>query len=118
VNDVVIVGGGVIGLATAWRSLGRGLRVTVADPSPASKASHVAAGMLTPVSELSYGEESLLRLGLASRDRYPSFVAELEELTGHDTGFRGDGTLKVALDPDDLAVIDDLRRYGNARRKY
>jgi glycine oxidase len=111
VDDVVIVGGGVIGLATAWRSLERGLRVTVADPAPGSKASHVAAGMLTPVSELSYGEEAVLRLGLASRDRYPSFVAELEEVSGRSTGFRADGTLQVALDADDLAVLDELRRF-------
>jgi glycine oxidase len=111
VDDVVIVGGGVIGLATAWRSLGRGLRVTVADPEPATKASYVAAGMLAPVSELTYGEEALLRLGLASRDRYPSFVAELEEVSGRATGFRGDGTLQVALDSDDLAVLDELRRF-------
>jgi glycine oxidase len=111
VDDVVIVGGGVIGLATAWRSLERGLRVTVADPTPAGKASHVAAGMLTPVSELSYGEEAVLRLGLASRDRYPSFVAELEEVSGRSTGFRADGTLQVALDADDLAVLDELRRF-------
>ncbi|HEY0537266.1 MAG TPA: glycine oxidase ThiO [Actinoallomurus sp.] len=110
-GDVIIVGGGVIGLATAWRSLERGLRVTVADPEPASKASHVAAGMLTPVSELSYGEEALLRLGLASRERYPSFVAELEEVSGRQTGFRDDGTLQVALDSDDLAVLDELRRF-------
>jgi glycine oxidase len=111
VDDVVIVGGGVIGLATAWRSLERGLRVTVADPTPAGKASHVAAGMLTPVSELSYGEEAVLRLGLASRDRYPSFVAELEEVSGRSTGFRADGTLQVALDADDLAVLGELRRF-------
>jgi glycine oxidase len=111
VDDVIVVGGGVIGLATAWRSLSRGLRVTVADPEPGSKATHVAAGMLTPVSELTYGEEPLLRLGLASRERYPAFVAELEEVSGLGTGFRGDGTLQVALDGDDLAVLEDLRRF-------
>lgn len=110
-DDVVVVGGGVIGLATAWRSLARGLRVTVADPDPGSKATHVAAGMLTPVSELTYGEEPLLRLGLASRDRYPAFVAELEEVSGLGTAFRGDGTLQVALDGDDLAVLEELRRF-------
>lgn len=110
-DDVVVVGGGVIGLATAWRALGRGLRVTVADPEPGGKATLVAAGMLTPVSELSYGEEALLRLGLASRDRYPSFVAELEEVSGLATGFRDDGVLQVALDGDDLAVLEELRRF-------
>ena len=109
--DVVIVGAGVIGLATAWRAAARGLSVTVVDPRPGSGASHVAAGMLAPVSELAYGEDSLARLGMASRDRYPAFVTELEELTGHDTGYRHDGTLQVAFDSDDLAFLDDLRRF-------
>jgi glycine oxidase len=108
---VVIVGAGVIGLVTAWRAVQRGLTVTLVDPEPASGASHVAAGMLTPVSELTYGEEPLLRLGLASRDRYPSFVAELEELTGQRTGHRADGLLEVAFDGDDLGYLDDLRRF-------
>jgi glycine oxidase len=112
--DVVIVGGGVIGLATAWRSLVRGLTVTVVDPEPGSAASRVAAGMLTPVTELSYGEEALLRLGLTSRDRYSSFVAELEEISGLGTGYRDDGTVQVALDSDDLAVLADLRRFQNS----
>ncbi|MCW2918620.1 MAG: glycine oxidase ThiO [Actinomycetia bacterium] len=110
-RDVVIVGAGVIGLVTAWRAAQRGLTVTLVDPEPGSKASHVAAGMLTPVSEVTYGEEPLLRLGLASRDRYPAFVAELEEVTGHDTGHRADGLLEVAFDGDDLGYLDDLRRF-------
>jgi glycine oxidase len=111
---VVIVGGGVIGLATAWRSLARGMRVTVVDPEPAGKASHVSAGMLAPVGELNYGEEPLLRLGLASRARYGSFVAELEEVSGRETGYRADGILEVALDADDLAVLGDLRLFQDS----
>ncbi|MEV0398948.1 glycine oxidase ThiO [Actinoallomurus sp. NPDC050550] len=110
-RHVVIVGGGVIGLGIAWRSLTRGIRVTVVDPEPASKASRVAAGMLTPVTELGYGEDALLRLGIVSRDRFPSFVAELEEVSGVDTAFRRDGVLQVALDADDLAVLEELRRF-------
>ncbi|MEU5881719.1 glycine oxidase ThiO [Spirillospora sp. NPDC047279] len=109
--DIVIIGAGVIGLATAWRAAARGAAVTLVDPEPASGASSVAAGMLTPVSELTYGEEPLLRLGLASRERYGAFIAELEELTGHDTGYRGDGILEVAFDSDDLGYLDDLRRF-------
>ncbi|REE99559.1 glycine oxidase ThiO [Thermomonospora umbrina] len=109
--DVVIIGAGVIGSAIAWRAATRGLRVTVIDPDPASGASHVAAGMLTPVSELTYGEEPLLHLGIASRDRYASFVAELEDASGLETGYRSDGILEVAFDTDDLAFLDDLRRF-------
>ncbi|MFI0368035.1 glycine oxidase ThiO [Actinomadura sp. 1N219] len=109
--EIVIVGGGVIGLATAWRAAAGGAAVTLVDPAPASGATAVAAGMLTPVSELTYGEEPLLRLGLASRDRYGSFVAELEELTGLETGYRTDGIIEVAFDADDLKYLDDLRRF-------
>ncbi|MFI0349778.1 glycine oxidase ThiO [Actinomadura sp. 9N407] len=109
--DIVIVGAGVIGLATAWRTAARGATVTLVDPAPASGASAVAAGMLTPVSELTYGEEPLLRLGLASRDRYGAFVAELEELTGLGTGYRTDGIIEVAFGSDDLKYLDELRRF-------
>ncbi|GAA0242393.1 glycine oxidase ThiO [Actinomadura nitritigenes] len=109
--QIAIIGAGVIGLATAWRAAQGGAAVTLVDPAPASGASSVAAGMLTPVSELSYGEEPLLRLGLASRDRYGAFAAELAEATGLDTGYRDDGTLQVAFDADDLKVLEDLRAF-------
>ncbi|NDU77387.1 glycine oxidase ThiO [Actinomadura sp. DSM 109109] len=109
--EIVIIGAGVIGLATAWRTAAGGAAVTLVDPAPASGASSVAAGMLTPVSELTYGEEPLLRLGLASRDRYGAFVAELEELTGLETGYRTDGLIEVAFDSDDLRHLHDLRRF-------
>ena len=112
--DTLIVGAGVIGLATAWRAAGRGLSVTVVDPAPAGGASYAGAGMITPVSELSYGEEPLLRLGLASRERYAKFVAELEDLTGVGTDYRADGLLQVAFDADDLAIFDELRRFQEA----
>jgi glycine oxidase len=109
--DALIIGAGVIGLATAWRAAARGISVTVVDPAPASGASYAGAGMITPVSELHYGEEPLLRLGLASRERYAAFVAELEELTGVPTDYRADGLLQVAFHADDLAVLDDVRRF-------
>ncbi|MEU3652667.1 glycine oxidase ThiO [Streptomyces sp. NPDC032161] len=114
--DVLVVGGGIIGLVTAWRTAQRGLRTAVADPDPGGGAARVAAGMLAAVTELHYGEELLLGLNLASAARYPAFVAELEEASGRDTGFRACGTLAVALDSDDRAHLRELhalqRRSG------
>jgi glycine oxidase len=63
--DVVVAGGGVIGLSIAWQSAARGLSVLVADPHPGRGASWAAAGMLAPVTEVHYGEERLLQLNLA-----------------------------------------------------
>lgn len=109
--DLLIVGGGVIGLSVAWRAAGRGLRTAVADPAPASGASHAAAGMLAPVSEVTYTEEPLLRLGLASLSRWPSFAAELAAEGDLDLDYRADGTLDVAFGADDLAALDDLAAF-------
>ncbi|MFJ3583974.1 glycine oxidase ThiO [Streptomyces sp. NPDC090127] len=107
-SDVLVVGGGIIGLVTAWRSAQRGLRTTVVDPEPGGGAARVAAGMLAAVTELHYGEEMLLALNLASARRYPAFVEELQDATGQDVGYRACGTLAVALDADDRAHLREL----------
>ncbi|MFJ6558866.1 glycine oxidase ThiO [Streptomyces sp. NPDC091412] len=115
-SDVLVVGGGIIGLVTAWRSAQRGFTTAVVDPEPGGGAAQVAAGMLAAVTELHYGEQTLLGLNLASARRYPDFVAELTGLTGHDLGYRRCGTLAVALDADDRAHLRELhdlqRRSG------
>ncbi|MEV5812893.1 glycine oxidase ThiO [Streptomyces mutabilis] len=106
--DVLVVGGGIIGLVTAWRAAQRGLATAVVDPEPGGGAAQVAAGMLAAVTELHYGEQTLLALNLASARRYPGFAAELADLTGHDLGYRRCGTLAVALDADDRAHLREL----------
>lgn len=111
VPDVLVLGGGIIGLVTAWRAAQRGLRTEVVDPAPGGGAARVAAGMLAPVTELHYGEEQLLALNLASARRYPAFVQELEEASGRETGYRTCGTLAVALDADDRADLRELHAF-------
>jgi glycine oxidase len=106
--DVVVVGGGIIGAAVAWRLAAAGVSVTVVDPAPGQGATRAAAGMLAPVTELHYGEERLLRLNLASARRYPDFVAELEAATGADVGYDRTGTVVAAWDAADLAALRDL----------
>jgi glycine oxidase len=113
-SDVIIVGGGVIGLSIAWRCAQRGLDVTVVDPSPGSGATWTAAGMLAPATELHYGEAPLLALGLESARRYPAFVGELEHITGLAVGYRREGTIVSAWDTADLAALRDLREFGRS----
>jgi glycine oxidase len=107
--SVVVIGGGVIGLSVAWRAAQRGLAVTVADPDPGKGASYAAAGMITPVSEAAYAERELYRLGVAAQQQYAAFTAELTGATGLPTGYRQTGTLQVAWDSDDLAVLGEYR---------
>lgn len=112
--DAIFVGGGAIGLSCAWRAAQRGARVAVLERAePPAGATNVAAGMLAPVGELTFGEPELLQLTLASAALYPGFVAELEAATGESTGFRRQGALHVALDRDEVA---QLRRVHELQR--
>ncbi|MFJ7023462.1 glycine oxidase ThiO [Streptomyces sp. NPDC101117] len=107
-SDVLVVGGGIIGLVTAWRAAQRGFATALVDPEPGGGAAQVAAGMLAAVTELHYGEQTLLGLTLDSARRYPDFAAELADLTGDALGYRRCGTLAVALDADDRAHLREL----------
>jgi glycine oxidase len=109
--DVCVAGGGIIGLSVAWRAAALGLSVVVADPAPGSGATHAAAGMLAPVSEVTYTEEPQLRLGMASLARWPAFAAALAEESGVDVDHRADGTLAVAFGADDLAALGELADF-------
>jgi glycine oxidase len=106
--DAVFVGGGVIGLAAAWRAAQAGARVCVLERAePPAGATNVAAGMLAPVGELSFGEPALLAMMLTAARLWPEFVTELEEASGEGTGYRRNGALVVALDRDEAG---ELRR--------
>ena len=110
--DVVVVGGGVIGLASAWRAAQRGLSVLVIErDEPGAGASGVAAGMLAPVTEAEFGEENALRLNMRSAEMWPAFAAELAERSGLDTGYAASGALVVAADRDDGEELRRLLRF-------
>src|SRR3954453_17934060 len=113
--DILVIGGGVIGLSVAWRAARRGAQVTVLEAGTfGCGASHVAAGMLAPVGEAEVGEAGarlvgrgagapggrLLELGVAALERWPAFARELEEATGIDVGLRRSGALVLARDAD------------------
>jgi glycine oxidase len=114
--DVAIVGGGIIGLAVAWRARQRGMSVALLERDELGRgASHVAAGMLAPVAELEFGEaaRASLQLGLCSARSWPRFASELGEAAGLELALRTNGTLMVARDEDESRELErqhELRR--------
>lgn len=119
--DVVVIGGGVIGLGVAWRASQAGLSVVVVDDDRPGRGSWAAAGMLAPLAEAMPGEERMLSLSLRSATMYPAFVAELESATGIAVAYRTCGSVLVAVDGDDhrwlmeLAVLHE--RLGVVSRR-
>jgi glycine oxidase len=106
--DVLVVGGGVIGLSVAWRAAASGRAVTVVDPAPGRGASWAAGGMLAPVAEAHFGEEALTGLLVRAAPAWPGFARDLEEASGRLVHYRADGALLVAFDPSDRAATEDV----------
>ncbi len=97
--DVLIVGGGVVGLAIALELQQQSLQVTVLSRDFKAAAGHAAAGMLAPSAEqISPGPMSALcQRSLAM---YPDWVSKLEDLTGADSGYWPCGILAPHLPTD------------------
>src|SRR5699024_2507988 len=110
-GSAVVVGGGVIGRTTAWRAAQHGFDVTLVEPSDVHSATRVAAGMLTPATEAVFGEETLVELCVRSARMYPDFVTEVEAASGMEVGHRTTGTLLVAFDRDDMALLGELHEF-------
>jgi len=103
---VAIIGGGVIGLAIGWRLAAAGCGVTLFERDGVGRgASWAAAGMLAAACEAEPGETALLRLNRHSQALWPGFAGEVEAAAGLAVGYRGEGTLLVALDRDDRARL-------------
>ncbi|MEM6254057.1 MAG: glycine oxidase ThiO [Cyanobacteria bacterium P01_D01_bin.156] len=83
--DVLVIGGGLIGLAIAIELRQRGATVTVLSRNFEAAAGHAAAGMLAPQAENLTGP--LRELSDRSLALYPEWNRKLEELTGQDTGY-------------------------------
>lgn len=98
-RDVLIVGGGAIGLATALELALRGLSVTVLSRNFEGAALHAAAGMLAPQAEgLLLGP--MLELCLRSRALYPEWTRKLESLTDMDCEYWPCGILAPRYGPE------------------
>ncbi len=95
--DVLVIGGGIIGVATALELSKQGLRVTVLERGSCGQgASWAAAGMLAPQAERLEGD--LLALGIKSRSMYPQWIREIQEITGQSCGYWCCGILAPLFD--------------------
>lgn len=112
--DLLVVGGGIIGLAIGYEACRAGQRVLVVERDrPGSGASGVAAGMLAPASEAGATEPCLVELALESCRIYPEWVRAIEADAGVSCRYRTEGTLLVALNRDH---DEELEREANYQR--
>lgn len=108
-SEVVVVGGGVIGLSLAYELAGGGWRVQLLERGQLGReASWAGAGILPPAGRIA-SNDSYHELARLSDELYPIWSAQLREQTGIDNGFRRCGGVYLARNDADA---DELRRLA------
>ncbi len=111
---VVIVGGGIIGLTTAFRAAQSGYEVTLLDPLVAKGATWAAAGMLAPIAEISPGEEDNYRLQLEALAGWRQLDDELHSVIHRRLALTESGTLLVGWDASDRRLVDQFKTVAQS----
>jgi len=106
--NVLIAGGGIAGLAIAWRLSRQGITPEIVERGICGRgASWAAAGMLAPGGELAGETDALAKLAHESRALWPGFAAEIEQAADRPVGFRQTGSLIVAESEQQAKAIRD-----------
>jgi glycine oxidase len=114
--DVLIIGGGIMGTASAWELARHGAKVVVLERSvPGAEASSAAAGILGAQAE-AHAPGPMAELCLASRARYPKFARALADETHIDVGYRECGVLRVAFDGTGARKLNAENAWQTKRR--
>lgn len=103
-----MVGGGIIGLTSAFRLAMAHHHVTVFDESPAMGATWAAAGMLAPSGEIAPGEEANYELEKQALPAWREVGRLLEDLTGESVDIVESGTLLVGWDASDRRQLEQF----------
>mgnify|MGYP001430016554 FL=1 len=113
-EKVLILGGGIIGLASALAAACRGFSVTVVEAGrPGGQASGAAAGMLAPYTENPDGPDPFFALCLESLRMYPAWLEEIGEASGRRIELHRSGSLAVAFNEADVLPLTARMAWQN-----
>ena len=91
-NEIIIIGGGIIGLSIAIELKLKGCSVTVLSRNFAQSATNATAGMLAPRAE-QLENKAMLELALQSLSLYPEWVNKITKISGDDVDFNPCGII-------------------------
>lgn len=109
--DVIVVGGGLIGLSCATAVAREGFRVRVISSKEPGVASAASAGILAPT--VGRSPAAVRALGTLARDMFPSYLRSLGEWTGRHVPLDRSGVLEVALGETEAAALRASLDHGS-----
>ncbi|MGB1926203.1 MAG: NAD(P)/FAD-dependent oxidoreductase [Rubripirellula sp.] len=110
-EDIIVVGGGVIGLSITWRLLSEGRSVTLLERHQVGRATSWAGAGILPPASLNHTSDPMDRLRGLSHQLFPKWAASLEIETGRAAGLRRCGGWYLADSPGEMAAMIGLTDY-------
>ncbi|WP_078552845.1 glycine oxidase ThiO [Bacillus alkalicellulosilyticus] len=109
---IVILGGGIIGLASAFECQRRGHQVTILEKTKCGgQATGAAAGMLAPYSEIGEDPDDFFRLCLESLRLYPKWQQDIKDISKQPFEYTNSGSLHCVYHEADLLALETRQRW-------
>src|SRR4051794_2067142 len=106
--DAIVVGGGVLGLSTAYHLVKAGAKTLLIDRADEGRATAAGAGIITPETNARDADAGV-ELGLQAGAYYPQLMANLGEAAARATGYAICGILVVAATEDEVEAFQRAR---------
>lgn len=114
-DDVIVIGGGIVGASAAYALARCGARVTLVDRGDAGQATAAGAGIISPGTSIR-PLPAFFAIGRPASAFYEPLLAQLAEDSETDTGYEVAGLLHVATSEDEAARLPELARLFEQRR--
>jgi glycine/D-amino acid oxidase-like deaminating enzyme len=114
--DAAIVGGGILGTATAYHLAAAGARTLLVDRADLGRATDAGAGILSPETN-SRDPEPWFDLAVEAAAYYPALIERLRDEQANDTGYARCGQLVVAVSEDEVEPFARARRLVFERQR-
>lgn len=120
--DAIVIGGGVVGLSTAYHLAQGGASTLLVDRGHAGRATDAGAGILSARPDIA-AEDPCERFAAQAVRYYPLLIERLAAEGAGDTGYGVCGSLTVAVSDEELAALEQVRagichRSGTQREGY
>jgi D-amino-acid dehydrogenase len=106
--DAIVVGGGIVGLSSAYHLTLGGARTMLVDRKHAGRATDAGAGILSARPDVA-AEDPSERFAAHAIRYYPVLIEHLAAEGAGDTGYAVCGSLTVAVSDDELAAFEQVR---------
>ncbi len=114
--DAIVIGGGIVGMSTAYHLVCSGAKTLLVDRADEGRATDAGAGILSPETN-TRDPETWFNLAIDAVGYYPTLVEQLQAEQDDDTGYACCGSLVVAVSEDERDLFEAAQRRIFARQE-